>query len=255
MAQLRIGVDVGGTNTDAVLMDGRMVLASHKTPSSSNISDGIISAITSILTDSNTSTQDIRAVMIGTTQFTNAFVERRNLSRVGVIRLGLPATRGLPPLVDWPADIATAIGSHQILLKGGYEFDGRCISPLDESGVYKAAKKFKCEGITSVAISGVFSPVKADMEERAADIIRQEMPEASITLSSRIGRISLLERENAGIMNASLSDLATKVVGSFRQALVQLGISAPFFISQNDGNDRRPCRKIPGYDIRLGSDQ
>ena len=91
------------------------------------------------------------------------------------------------------------------------------------------------KGIRAVAISGVFSPVNSDMEERAGDIVCNELPDASIALSSRIGRIGLLERENAAIMNASLADLSTGFVTSFRQALAELDISAPFYISQNDG--------------------
>ena len=73
------------------------------------------------------------------------------------------------------------------------------------------------------------------MEERAAEIVSATLPEADITMSSRIGRIGLLERENAAIMNASLAELSSKVVDSFRTALKELKIQAPFFISQNDG--------------------
>ena len=232
---VRIGVDVGGTNTDAVLMDDRVVKASYKAPTSADISGGIVSAISHVMEGAGIPAGEITTVMIGTTQFTNAFVERRSLLPVGVIRLALPATRGLPPMIDWPADLAGTIGNHRYLVKGGYEFDGRPISPLDEQAVASAARELRREGIRSVAISGVFSPVNADMEERAAEIVREEIPEVSITLSSRIGRISLLERENAAIMNASLTDLSTKVISSFRTALAELQIRAPFYISQNDG--------------------
>jgi len=232
---MRIGVDVGGTNTDAVLMEGRSVMATHKAPTSPNISGGIVNAISEILTSAAILPTAIEAVMIGTTQFTNAFVERLELSRVGVLRLSLPAARGLPPMVNWPADFAEIIGDQVHLIKGGYEYDGRYISPLDEMEIARVAKKLSGDGIDAVAISGVFSPVNGDMEERAAEIVQQELPDASITLSSKIGRIGLLERENAGIMNASLNAFATKVISSFQQALTQLNITAPFFISQNDG--------------------
>ncbi|MBU6473593.1 MAG: hydantoinase/oxoprolinase family protein, partial [Alphaproteobacteria bacterium] len=90
---MRIGVDVGGTNTDAVLMDGRKLLAFHKSPTSANVSDGIVSAIRAVLTSQGAAAcapEDIGAVMIGTTHFTNAFVERRDLVPVGVIRIALP---------------------------------------------------------------------------------------------------------------------------------------------------------------------
>lgn len=232
---MRIGVDVGGTNTDAVLMDGRRVLASHKATTSANVSDGIVAAISSVLGSSGIAPEKITGVMVGTTHFTNAFVERRGLVQVGVLRLALPATRGLPPMIDWPEDIADAVGRHHYLVRGGYQFDGREISKLDEKGVAEAARDLKRKGVGAVAISCVFAPVKSDMEERAGEIVRNEAPDLNITLSSRIGRIGLLERENAAVMNASLAHLSTAVVSSFRTALQQLRIKAPFYISQNDG--------------------
>ena len=73
------------------------------------------------------------------------------------------------------------------------------------------------------------------MEQRAAEILLEEIPDLYVTLSSDIGRIGLLERENAAILNASLRELATAVVSSFRSALDDLGIDAAFYVSQNDG--------------------
>jgi len=232
---MRIGVDVGGTNTDAVLMDGTTVLAACKMPTTANVSDGIVNAISKILSDGSADPGDIQAVMIGTTHFTNAFVECRGLLRVGVIRLALPATRALPPMIDWPEHIAKVVHGSKYLVKGGYQFDGRINSPLDEQAIAKAAREMKNAGIRAVSISGVFSPVNNAMEERAEEIVLNEMSDAMVTLSCRIGRIGLLERENAGIMNASLAELASRVVSSFRQALGDLKITAPFYISQNDG--------------------
>ena len=232
---MRIGVDVGGTNTDAVLMDGRLVKASHKSPTSPDISGGIVDAIGKVLEASDTAPEAIKAVMIGTTQFTNAFVERRGLLPVGVLRLALPAARGVLPMTDWPADLAEVVGGHVHMVKGGYEFDARPISPLDERAVARAAREFRRQGVRAVAVCGVFSPIKADMEERAAEIAQEEIPEVSVTLSSRIGRLGLVERENAAIMNAALMDLSARVISSFRVALSELRVAAPFYISQNDG--------------------
>ena len=232
---MRIGVDVGGTNTDAVLMDGRQVKAIHKAPTGRNVNDGIIAAISNVLDICQVTPQEVQTVMVGTTHFTNAFVERRHLQEVGVLRLALPATRGVPPMVDWPDDISAVIGEHHYLVEGGYEFDGRPISKLDEKAIASAAKDMRTKGIRAVAISGVFSPVNSAMEERAGNIVANELPDASITLSSHIGRVGLLERENAAIMNASLADLSARFITSFQQAMAHLNVSAPFYISQNDG--------------------
>jgi N-methylhydantoinase A/oxoprolinase/acetone carboxylase beta subunit len=73
------------------------------------------------------------------------------------------------------------------------------------------------------------------MEDRAAAILRQEIPDAAITLSHDLGRIGLLERENVALLNACLSPLAKHTVTAFEEALRQAGLAAPLFITQNDG--------------------
>jgi N-methylhydantoinase A/oxoprolinase/acetone carboxylase beta subunit len=232
---MRIGIDVGGTNTDAVLMDGTTVLASHKTPTTPDVTSGITTALKAVLAQSDSSSDAISSVMIGTTHFTNAVVERKRLTSVAAVRLGLPATKALPPMTYWPDDLRRAIGNLSYLAHGGHEFDGREISKLDEAELRGIAADIRERGIRSVAISSVFSPVNPQLEERAAEILRGEIPNLSVTLSHEIGRIGLLERENAAIMNACLRDLAVHIVASFSKALSDLNINAPFYLSQNDG--------------------
>jgi N-methylhydantoinase A/oxoprolinase/acetone carboxylase beta subunit len=233
--ELRIGIDVGGTNTDAVLMDGRSVIAWAKRPTTRPVEAGIIAALTAVLTDSGVAPGTIRAVMIGTTHFTNAFVEARGLLKVGIIRLASPSGEALPPMIGWPKILRAAVEGPTFQLPGGYEFDGRPIADFDEVQVRHAAREMRRHGIEAVAITSVFAPINAAMEERAAAIVREECSEAHITVSGSIGRIGLLERENASIMNASLAAMAQGVVRSFRAALVELQIPAPFYVSQNDG--------------------
>jgi len=102
------------------------------------------------------------------------------------------------------------------------------------------AREVRARGLRSASITSVFSPVTAVMELRAAEILRNEVPGITLSLSHEIGRVGFLERENAAIMNACLADLSAKVVQSFRTALRELGITAPFFISQNDGTLMTP---------------
>ena len=232
---MRVGGDVGGTNTDAVLMDGEKVVASFKAPTTADVGGGIVNAIGSVLAQSSIVAARIESVMIGTTQFTNAFVEGKRLVEVGIIRAALPATASVQPLLDFPERLANAVGDHSYLVPGGYEFDGREISPLGEREVAEAARDIKAKGLRSVAISCVFSPINSAMEKRMAEIVRNEIPDVELTLSTDIGRVGLIERENATIMNASLVELSKRVVGSFREALLDLNIQAPFFVSQNDG--------------------
>lgn len=232
---MRIGVDVGGTNTDAVLMDGSAILASTKQPTTADVSSGVAAAIAAVLAQGGIAAKAVRSVMVGTTHFTNALVERKRLEPVGVLRLASPSGEALPPFTGWPADLAACVGGNVFLLPGGYEVDGREIAPFDAAAVRAAIETLKERGIKAVAITSAFAPVNATMEEQAAEIIRAVYPEAAVTRSNAIGRIGFIERENAAILNAALSTLAASVVASFERALQELGIAAPLYISQNDG--------------------
>ena len=232
---LRIGVDVGGTNTDAVLMDNRAMLAKLKTPTTEDVTSGITTAIRSVLSDSGITTGSIASVMIGTTHFTNAIVERRHLEPVAAIRLGLPATAALPPMIDWPEDLKATLPHFTYLCHGGHEFDGRIITPFDPEEIRAVAREIAAHGVKAVAISSVFSPVNAGMEDRAAEIVAATIPDAIITKSNEIGRIGLLERENAAILNSCLGALAGRTITAFQRAIVEIGITAPLYLTQNDG--------------------
>ena len=93
---MRIGVDVGGTNTDAAILDGRVVHATAKRPTTADVTSGIVAALGAVLEDCPAARGAIDAIMIGTTHFTNAVVQRRDLVRTATIRIGLPATASVP---------------------------------------------------------------------------------------------------------------------------------------------------------------
>lgn len=232
---MRIGIDVGGTNTDAVLMDGQAVLAEVKVPTSSDVTSGVLGALRGLTEARAFQPSEVLGVMIGTTHFTNAVVEAQRLAPTAAVRLGLPATAALPPMVDWPQRLVDVLGGHSYLCHGGHEFDGREISPLDPSELRRVAADIRAKEVRSVAISAVFSPVNADFERRAAEILAEELPGVALSLSHEIGRVGLLERENATIMNACLRELAEGIVDAFASALAGFGIEAPVYLSQNDG--------------------
>lgn len=225
----RIGIDVGGTNTDAVLMDGAQVLAAHKATTTPDVTEGIARALAAVL--ENAEPRTIDAVMLGTTHFINAIVERRGLSRVAVVRLCGPATRALPPLVDWPEDLAGAVRAPHLYASGGREFDGRQITPVDESQLRRIAGELRERGITQAAVVGVFAPVLPEDEDRAA----VAMHGLDVTVSHRVGHLNFLARENATIFNAALRPLARRTIDGFRRALADRGLHAPLYLTQNDG--------------------
>ncbi|HEX6351502.1 hydantoinase/oxoprolinase family protein [Actinophytocola sp.] len=258
---MRIGIDVGGTNTDAVLVAGRQdedvrVLAAVKTPTTTDVTAGVVTAIDELLRDAPEGFEpgQITAVMIGTTHFTNAVVQARDLTPTAVIRLGLPATAALPPLTGWPERLRVAVGDRAYLCHGGYEYDGTELSTLDADELRRTAADLAAAGVRSVAVSSVFAPVNGTMELEAAEILRAEVPELRVSCSHELGRIGLLERENATVLNAALIELAGRLADALTDALAEAGITAPLLLSQNDGTlmDVEYCRRFPAATFASG---
>lgn len=230
---MRIGIDVGGTNTDAVIIDGKIVKASTKTATTKNVLEGIVTALKSML--EKESPEDIQSVMLGTTHFANALVEGKRLSKTGVVRLGHPYGQALPPFVNFPEHLRQHIEGPTYILPGGHEFDGREITPFNAEKVKEAAKEMKGDGIQTVAVASPFSPVNSELEKQTTEILRQHIPDVQITMSAEIGSVGLLERENAAILNASLLPLADEIVDALEETLKGLGLECPFYLTQNDG--------------------
>jgi len=233
---LRLGVDVGGTNTDAVVLDQHAnLLARFKSPTTADVMTGVRNVIRGI-TDAHPELDlgGIRHAMLGTTACTNAILERRNLNKVGFIRIGAPATLAILPFVGWPEDLRKAIGGHYAVVEGGHEYDGREIRPLDTRAIREAAESFKGK-VDSIAVASVFSPVDASHEQEAANILRDVLGDLPVTYSHEIGSIGLLERENASILNAAVVNAARIAASGFENALIEHGIQAQTFFSQNDG--------------------
>jgi len=236
-SSFRLGIDVGGTHTDAVILDTTdRVIASTKAPTTSDITTGIVQALQDVLTVSQLPPDTIAYAMLGTTHCTNAVVTRRELNSVGVIRLGAPATRAVEPLLTWPLDLKQVVGVRHAILHGGHEYNGEPLSELDEKEVQRTARAFKGH-VLAVAVTGVFSSVNAAHELRVREIVRDELgADIPVSLSSEIGSVSLLERENATVLNAALMRVAQRAMKGFERAVHRLDIPATLFLGQNDGS-------------------
>lgn len=232
---IRIGVDVGGTNTDAVVLRGDTFVSGAKSPTTPDVLAGVVNAINAALDSSGMRAKDVDAIMVGTTHFVNAIVRRKDLAPTGLIRLCLPSGSSLPPFTVWPDALKDAMGCQYELVPGGYEMTGAEIAPYDEAAVLDAASRLRDKGCTQIALACVFSTVRGDMETQAAEAVQAAHPDLGVTRSLDIGRMGLLERENAGVMNASLKPLAEKVVAAFAQMRADLGFDCPLYFTRNDG--------------------
>ena len=250
----RIGIDVGGTNTDAVLVDINGVVGAMKSPTTANVTDGVRQALSGLIETVGPCANNIDSAMIGTTHFVNAVVQRKGLNKIAALRITLPGSASLRPLVDWPKDLAKVVDGGSYFISGGNEYDGREVVPLDEEAVVNAARSIRNNGITSIGITASFSPLNSSCEDHVAEIISRECPEMRITCSHSLGRIGLLERENATLLNAALLDLAANTTDAFRIALDEVGITAPLYITLNDGTvtSDELARKFPVYCFASG---
>lgn len=158
MDKLRIGVDVGGTNTDCAILCGAKLVASTKITTSKDITSGVSDAIRtalSQLTDKHKNKQ-VCLVSIGTTHFVNAVTQRKDLAHIAVIRLCGPSSLSLPPLIDFPDELRELVHGATFMVQGGYQFDGRELSLINETELGDCAKKIRDSGIKHAVVSGQY---------------------------------------------------------------------------------------------------
>lgn len=236
-ADLRLGIDVGGTNTDAVVIDARdRVLAKAKVPTTSpDVRDGVAAAIRAVAAGTGDVTSRVTRAMLGTTSATNAILEQRGLGRVAALRIGGPLTRAVPPLAGWPAGLRAAVSAGEAVVDGGAEYDGRTGTPLDADAVVRFLDAVAGRA-EAVAITGVFSAVAPEQELAAAALVRRELGAGvPVSLSHEIGAIGLLERENATVLNAALAGTVAALAAALREGLLAEGMDAEPSFTQNDG--------------------
>lgn len=253
----RLGVDVGGTNTDAVIIDGDLKLvAATKSPTTEDVMGGIKAAMHEVISQVGEDAANIGFAMLGTTHCTNAIVERKRLNKVVALRIGAPATTAISCMADWPDELKNAMSVRDFIVHGGNEFDGREISELGEDEIREVAAVVRAEGFESIAVTSVFSPVSDAHEKRAGALLREELGEDfPITLSSEIGSLGFLERENASILNAALHNVALTTADSFEAALASEGLTrVTVYLGQNDGTlmSVEYAKRYPIFTIACG---
>ncbi|KAJ9248981.1 hypothetical protein DTO207G8_7049 [Paecilomyces variotii] len=244
--RLIIGVDVGGTNTDAVLLNcaasgADAVVASHKAATGADVTVGIESAISALLEMAQVPPNRVSSLMIGTTHFINAVVERdaSRLEKVGVIRLAASNISAYtPPFIDFPPALSRIINGHTAIISGGLQVDGSLIGEIKPDEVREQARTLKDKGLKNVVLVGIYSPIDETykQEEQARDILAQELgPEVNIVLSKEVAGVGLLARENAAILNASILNFARRTIRAFKSAMRRLQLQCPLYLTSNDG--------------------
>jgi N-methylhydantoinase A/oxoprolinase/acetone carboxylase beta subunit len=236
MSDLRLGVDLGETSVDAIVLDDRDHVVARAKLGRKGEEGASMRAAAAVVTDNGGADPGrISRAVLGSTAALEAIEHRRELRRVAVLRIGSPLTLAIPPLATWPASLRQAVSAGETVVAGGADYDGRAVAALDQEAVlgFLAQVGASADG---VAVTGLFSSVCPDHELEAAELVRRELgASAHVSLSHEIGTSGLLERENATVLNAALGGVAERLSTSFGEALGGSRIDAELFFATGDG--------------------
>lgn len=239
---LDIGIDVGGTNTDAVLIlrssgpDALNVVKASKYITSDDVVSGIVGAVEQLFEEKDVKDRVVN-VFVGTTQFVNAIVQRSSLLvKVDVVRISGMATTTIPPFFAMPDVFRKRVQGRYSYVDGGYDHEGKEYYPFRKD-VLRQLHFTGEDAPANIVLVGMYSGSRPDQEDEAARLIANRFPGISITKSHDVGQHGLIARENAAIINESLRPLARRVVNGLKNAFKdKLGLGhSRLFLTENDG--------------------
>lgn len=221
---LGLGIDAGGTYTDAVVYDfgARDVLAKAKAPTTHhNPLIGIRHALDQI---DGSLLSDVRLVALSTTLATNAIVENRG---------------GRPGCIIMPHsgfDESRVLWENRAITGGKMSISGEEIEPFDRADCRKAVLRLLEEGVDAFAVSGYGSTRNPAHELAARAIIRRECDLPVVCGHELSGKLNFLSRANTAALNARLLPLIDRLLEAARVTLAERNISAPLMIVKGDGS-------------------
>lgn len=230
---VRIGIDVGGTFTDAVAVDNETfeLLGSVKIPTTHNdpngVATGIIQALQKILTDCHISNNDVVFIAHGTTQATNALLEG-DVKRVGIVGLGR-GVEGLKVKSD------TAIEDIELAPNKFLQSESVYLpADADQQAFHKAAELFRAKGIGVTVLSSAYSVDDPSDELRASEFLRDEG--LLCTCTHDITKLYGLKiRTRTAVINASILPKMLQTAVMTEESVKHSGIPAPLMIMRCDG--------------------
>ena len=243
----RVGVDVGGTNTDLVLESERGVFV-HKVQSTpEDQSVGVLKGLLELCEMAGVTREDIDLVVHGTTVATNITIEH-NGAEVGMLttrnfrdilhiaRHKRPHNFSLHFDVPWQSRPLVKRRNRIPVTERILPPDGRIGTPLDENDVLEAVRIFKKRGIRSVVIGFLFSFMNDEHEQRARAIVEREMPEAYVCCSSDVANVLReYERFSTAAMNAFIGPKTSVYLTNLRDQLARQGFRANLRLIQSNG--------------------
>lgn len=247
---IRVGVDVGGTFTDIVGVDdsGRLMVAKTST-TPEDLAEGVLKGVGRLCGMMEVSTRDVGLIIHGTTIGTNALLERKGvttglLTTAGfrdILEIGR-VQRPAEGLYDFNVDNPIPLVPRRIRLEASERIDssGRVVKPLDEDSVVKAARRFKDEKVSSVAVCFLFSFLNPDHERIAREILLRELPGVYVSISSDISpEFREFERTSTTTINSYIGPLIDKYVDTLEGRIGEKFPSASLRLIQANGGSMR----------------
>jgi N-methylhydantoinase A len=250
---LRVGIDVGGTFTDLFVVDADGKGKIYKTPSRpDDPGAGVLDGLAKAANDRGVSLEEllgrISTIVHGTTIATNATLTGRGAKTGFITTRGfrdvLNMRRGLklrqydakhsppPPLV--PRNRVAPVTER-------VNVEGEAVTALVEDDVREAARLFREEGVEAIGVSYLWSFLNPGHEQRTAEILREEMPEAYISLSSEtLPQIRVYERNSTTVLNAYVGPILQEYLEGLQKHLADRGFAGTLLIVQSNGGVMSP---------------
>lgn len=218
-----IGIDVGGTTTDAVLVDGSRVEKTAYVPTDHNDLLGcLLGALDELVRGVDVS--KIERVVLSTTLITNMIAEKKT-DPVALVLIPGPGTN--------PQDYNLG---QSIILDGAIDFRGKEIDRLNESQIRDAAARIKESGVSRVAVVGKFSQRNPAHEEKVFEIMSQILPDSKIELGHRVsGHLNFPRRAATTKLTLATKESYARFALAISRALEERRITAPVYILKADG--------------------
>jgi N-methylhydantoinase A len=248
-----IGVDVGGTFTDLVLADlEKQELTIHKTPSTpANPAIGVVSGLKAICEKAGIKTSDIDSLFHGTTVGTNAMLEHdgavtgmitnegfRDILHIG--RHQRPQHYSIMQDLPWQ-NRPLIKRRYRHTVAGRMDANGQELTPLDEDALRCTARSLVAEGVEAMLVGFLFSYVNPAHERRAAEILREEMPDAFVTTSSDVApQFREFERFTTGAMSAFIGPKVRRYITQLQNELHDQGLKGELHVMTSSGGLATP---------------
>ncbi|HMB11965.1 hydantoinase/oxoprolinase family protein [Saliniramus sp.] len=243
MARARLAVDIGGTFTDLALDTGARVFTLKVLTTTRAPEEGVLDGVARILQEAGLSPSDIGLLVHGTTLATNALIERKGARTALVVTEGMRDSVEMAyenrfeqydVNVDRPVPLVPR--ALRLPVRERLASDGSVLLPLDENSVHALADELREAGVESIAIGLIHAYANPTHEQRVAEILREHLPEASISLSSEVcPEIREYERQSTTCANAYVQPLMARYLTRLGERLQEDGLTCPFFLMTSGG--------------------